>query len=54
VAGAAVGDITRSDIERAATVGNALILGFNVGIGSYQYTHRRTQMNCAKLGAINR
>ena len=27
-----VGDITRSDVERAVTVGQAVILGFNVGI----------------------
>ena len=32
VSDASVGDITRSDVERAFTVGNALILAFNVGL----------------------
>jgi translation initiation factor IF-2 len=32
LADCAVGDITRSDVERAATVGQAVILGFNVGV----------------------
>jgi len=32
VADASVGDVTRSDVERSFTVGNALILAFNVGL----------------------
>ena len=32
VADASVGDVTRSDVERAFTVGNALVLAFNVGL----------------------
>lgn len=32
VADASIGDVSRSDVERAFTMGNALVLGFNIGL----------------------